>query len=97
VRGEPVATFISSRIIVDAAQFRQVNPNYARPSIIRAANSRRRGSTTIDLWNSFNNGPPQLLEADQIKVTEVDIDMQDEDNLMICSPTVLGYSLNDKL
>jgi hypothetical protein len=37
VRGEPVATSISIRIIVDAAQFRKINPNYARLSIIRAA------------------------------------------------------------
>ena len=99
VRGEAVATSISSRIMVDAAQFRKINPNYARPSIIRAANSRWHDSNPVDLW--FDDGgpppPPPSPRADQVKVDDVDVDMQDEDNLIICSPTVLGYSLNDKL
>lgn len=96
VRGEPVATSISSRIIVDAAKFRKINPNYARPSLIKPANSRWRDSNTVDL-NWFDDGPPPPPRADQAKVNDVDVDMQDEDNLIICSPTVLGYSLNDKL
>ena len=98
VKGEVVATSISSGIMVDAAQFRKINPNYARPSIIRAANSRRHDSNPMDLW--FDDGgplPPPPPRADQAKVDDVDVDMQDEDNLIICSPTVLGYSLNDKL
>jgi hypothetical protein len=100
VKGEPVATSISSRIMIDAAQFRKINPNYARPSIIKAANSRRNDSSFIDLW--FDDGPPPPPpppRADQVKIddVDVDIDMQEEDNLIICSPTVLGYSLHDKL
>jgi hypothetical protein len=96
VKGAPVAASISSRIIVDAAQFRKINPNYARPSLIKAANSRWQDSNTVDL-NWFDDGPPPPPRADQAKVNDVDIDMHDEDNLIICSPTVLGYSLNDKL
>lgn len=97
VRGEPVATSISSRIIVDAAQFRKINPNYARPSLIRAANSRRHDSNSIELWFDDDGGPPPPPRAVEVKVDDVDVNMQDEDNLIICSPTVLGYSLNDKL
>lgn len=40
VKGVPVATSISSRIIVNTVQFRKINPNYTRPSLIKAANSR---------------------------------------------------------
>ena len=88
--------------MVDAAQFRKINPNYARPSIIKVANSRRCGSNPIDLSNWFDDddgprGPPPSPRADPVKIDDVDVDMQDEDNLIICSPTVLGYSLNDKL
>jgi hypothetical protein len=97
VRGEPVAMSISSRIMVDAAQFRKINPNYLRPSLIRAANSRWHDSNHTELSNYFDDGPPPLPKTDQVKVDDVDVDMQDEENLIICSPTVLGYSLNDKL
>jgi hypothetical protein len=99
LRGEPVAMSISSRIMVDAAQFRKINPNYARPGLIRAANSRRHDSNPIDISSYFDDGPPSPppSSADQAKVDDVDVDMQDEDNLIICGPTVLGYSLNDKL
>jgi hypothetical protein len=100
VRGELVATSISSRIMVDAAQFRKINPNYVRPRVIKTANSRRRDSNSFDLSNWLDDdgprGPPPSPRADPVKVDDVDVDMQDENNLIICSPTVLGYSLNDK-
>ena len=82
--------------MVDAAQFRRINPNYARPSLIRAANSRRHDSNSIDLWFDDDGGPPPPPRAVKVNVDDVDVDMQ-EDNFIICSPTVLGYSLNDKL
>ena len=83
--------------MIDAAQFRKINPNYARPSLIRAANSRRHDSNSIELWFNDDGGPPPPPRAVEVKVDDVDVDMQDEDNLIICSLTVLGYSLNDKL
>jgi hypothetical protein len=97
VNGEPVATSVSSRIIVDAAQFRKINPNYVRPSITRAANNRLNIIDLMDFFEDRPPPPPAPPGADQVKVNDVDVDMQDEDNLVICSPTVLGYSLNDKL
>ncbi|KAG0647501.1 ATPase family AAA domain-containing 3B [Hyphodiscus hymeniophilus] len=97
VKGEPVAISTSGRIMVDAAQFRKINPNYARPSMIRATNGRRRSSKTVHLFDLFDNGLPPPPCADPVKVDDADVDMQDEDNLTICSPTVLGYSLKDKL
>ena len=97
VKGEPVAISISSRIIVDAAQFRKINPNYVRPSLIKAANGRSTDSNTIDLWDFVEDRPPPPLGANEVKFNLVDLDMQDEDNLVLCSPTVLGYSLNNKL
>jgi hypothetical protein len=32
-KGRPVKLFVNSRIMVDAAYFREANPNYARASI----------------------------------------------------------------
>jgi hypothetical protein len=88
VKGEPVATFVSSRIMVDAAQFQKINPNYARPSIIKVANSRSSDSNTIDLWDFLQDRPPPPPGANEVKVNRVDLDMQDENNLILCSPTV---------
>jgi len=60
--------------MVDAAQFRKINPNYARLSLIRAANSRWHNSNPIDIW--FNDGgPPPLPRAVQVKVDDADVDM----------------------
>ncbi|KAG9243915.1 hypothetical protein BJ878DRAFT_551732 [Calycina marina] len=75
--------------MVDAAQFRKINPNDGRPSLIKASNSRRRDSSTINLWFD-DDGPPPSPRA-IVKVEDVDVDMQDEVNLIICSPTILGY------
>jgi hypothetical protein len=83
VRGEPVATSISGRIMVDAAQYRKINPNYARPSLIRAANSRRHDSNSIDLWLDGDEGRPPPPGAIEVKVDDVDVDMQDENTLII--------------
>jgi hypothetical protein len=70
--------------MVNAAQF----PNYARPSIIKVANSRSSDSNTIDLWDFLQDRPPPPPGANEVKVNRVDLDMQDENNLIICSPTV---------
>ena len=94
-KGKAVAISVSSRIIVDTAQFRKINPNYVRPTI-KTRNSRSSDSNIIDL-DFFGDLPPPPAEANQVKVNGVDLDLQDEDNLIICSPTVLGFSLNDKL
>ncbi|KAH7374066.1 hypothetical protein BKA64DRAFT_586823 [Cadophora sp. MPI-SDFR-AT-0126] len=94
VRGELVAMSISSRIIIDTVQFRKINPNYTRPSLIRAAN-RGHDSNPINFWFD-DDGPPPSSNVVKVKA-DVDVDMQDEDHLIMCSPTVLGYSLDDKL
>jgi hypothetical protein len=47
VKEERIATSVSSRIMVDAAQFRKINPNYARTSLIKAASSQ--SCDSIDL------------------------------------------------
>ena len=80
MRGELVATSISSRIIVDTAQFRKINPNYARPRVIRATNSRRDSNIIdLDLFNWFDDdsprSPPPSPRADPVKVDDVDINI----------------------
>ena len=76
--------FVDGRIIVDAKFFRRVNPNYDRPQVDP--------TSWWDLWaGSDSNG----REGD-IKNSEVQPQELEDEDLLVCSPTVLGFSLNQK-
>ncbi|KAH6675957.1 hypothetical protein B0J14DRAFT_478246, partial [Halenospora varia] len=90
-KGMPVMISIDSRIIIDAAFFRQINPNYTRPSITSAANYRSDNSGWV-IIGDLSDSP-----ADKDKIKSVDHDELKEDDFLLCSPTVLGFSLEDKL
>jgi hypothetical protein len=94
--GEPVILSVNSRIIVDAAFFRQINPNYTRPSITSAAETRSGNPAFINLWDSITDDPSSS-PPDPVKIKSVDRDELKEDDFLLCSPTVLGFSLDDKL
>lgn len=75
---------VDSRIVINAAYFRKVNPNFytAQLKLIRFD----------DL--PLVPPPPQISE---VKNIDVDVrEMKDED-FLICSPVVYGFSLKDKL
>jgi len=75
---------------VDTAYFRQINPNYARPQIDKSPG-------TLDLSAIFDFTEGSIERKDQIKRTDIDpTEMKDQD-FLISSPTVLGFSLGDKL
>ena len=84
-KGEIHNLFVDSRIIVDAAYFRRINPNYNRPRV-------EQSSWWEGLWES------SALDGDKgdIKTLEVPPNELQVDDLLVCSPTVLGFSLNDK-
>ena len=84
-KGEIHNLFVNSRIIVDAAYFRRINPNYSRPRV-------EQSSWWEGLWES------SALDGDKgdIKTSAVPPNELEVDDLLVCSPTVLGFSLNDK-
>ncbi|KFY48964.1 hypothetical protein V495_00869 [Pseudogymnoascus sp. VKM F-4514 (FW-929)] len=86
---KPVEIFINSRIMVDAASFQEINPNYTRPSIFK-------GSDSIDLWLIVDPASSNQIDESAMK-SSMDLDALTDEDLLICSPTVLGFSLNDKL
>jgi hypothetical protein len=95
-KGEAIAMSVESKIMVDHALFLKTNPNYSRPSINQVANKRLGDSDIVDLWDLFDDDPASS-QPDQVKLHARDLgDAKDED-LLICSPTVLGFSLHDKL
>ena len=88
--GNKIKVSVKSRIMVDTAYFRQINPNYARPQIDKSPG-------TLDLSDIFDFTGGSIERKDQIKRTDIDpTEMKDQD-FLISSPTVLGFSLGDKL
>ncbi|OAF54639.1 hypothetical protein VC83_08806 [Pseudogymnoascus destructans] len=88
-KNKPIEILINSRIMVDAAMFQEINPNYTRPSIFKSTNS-------IDLWLLGDTTSSNKLDESAME-SSVNLDALTDEDLLICSPTVLGFSLNDKL
>lgn len=89
-KGKPVEISVNSRIMVDAVLFQEINPNYTRPSIFKNSNS-------IDLWDLMINGVSRVQIDESAIRRSMDLDALSDEDLLICSPTVLGFSLDDKL
>ena len=80
---------IKSRVVVDAAYFREENPNYTRPSIKESDE----GLPVIDLADLAEkpSSPAESSKSNGMDPSEVK-----GDDLLICSPTIPGFSLGDK-
>jgi hypothetical protein len=87
--GEAARFSVSGRIMVDAAFFRKVNPTYSRPPVIEPENS----DSGISFWISDESVSEP---ADQIQSYDKALADMTENDLLICCPTVLGFSLSDK-
>lgn len=92
--GEPVQVKVNSRVTINAAFFRQTNPNYARPSIDRPTKQ----NADVDFFDIFGSSSitvtqqPDKVESIGMEPTELD-----EDAFLICTSTALGFSFRDKM
>ena len=68
-----------------------VNPNYAKPSI-----DEQRKYRTNDIWTICFDEPAEK-KLNKVKSNGKESTELKYKDLLICSPTVLGFSLNDKL
>jgi hypothetical protein len=75
---------VRGRIMIDAQQFRKWNPNYARLATIKPH---------INLLGRHSNHEI----VDRVRSNGMDPSDLEEEDLAICSPTVLGFSLNEKV
>ena len=82
-RREIRSSSIHGRIVVDASLFYEVNPDYTKPRF-----DRRKGSETVTLWHS--------AETDRIGKQLPEPAKLDDEDFLVCSPTVLGFSLSTK-
>ena len=83
-KAEIRSLFVDGRIVLDARLFRRVNPNYDRPQV--------NPSSWWDLWTSSGSDG---REGD-IQTSEVQPQELEAEDLLVCSPTVLDFSLNKK-
>jgi len=92
-KNRPVKLFVNNRIIVDATYFREANPNYTKASI----NELEKESSLGNNWFVFRNKDNAEKTSDSVKTNGLEPSEVKGDNLLICSPTVLGFSLGIKL
>jgi hypothetical protein len=95
--GHAIQIHVDSRVMLDAAFFRKINPNYSRPRINEPANTKGKEyigfSFDLDtLLDSSNSSNP-----DEVKSNDTDLAEMKEIDFLICCPTIPGFSLSDKL
>ncbi len=85
-KGRLIRTFIKSRIMVDVSYFHHVNPNYGKPQV---------DEQPMNGWPGMVVVRSDEKKAD-IRNADVEADDLEEADLLACSPTVPGFSLEDK-
>jgi hypothetical protein len=80
---------VDSRVIIDPAFFRKINPNYSRPQV---SEKRERKSALFVFGEDDSTKRIDEVTSNGKKPTELT-----NDELLICCPTVASFSLDDKL
>lgn len=85
-QGKIAKVSVNGRIMVDAPFFFQENPNYTKPRIDEFGKS-------SDGWTMFDLSK----KPDKVKRNAMDPAAVNDDDLLLCSPSVLGFSFGSKL
>lgn len=92
-KGKPIKLPVNCRIMVDAAYFQEADPNYTRPRINRSEHE----NSSNNAFNLFESNDRSTSQSDQVKSNGRDPADMTEDDLILCSPTVPGFSYGNKL
>ncbi|KAI9692065.1 MAG: hypothetical protein M1812_008540, partial [Candelaria pacifica] len=87
-KGKYIKVLMDSHIMIDAAYFHKINPNYTRLHINELA--RPSSSNNICSLFFFNT------KTKEVKSNGLDVTTMSEDDLMTCSQTVYGWSFSNK-
>ena len=87
---EAVKHSVDSRIMIDAAFFRRMNPNYTRPKVDGS-------SSAIHYYEMFGDGITSTETSERVHAADLNRDELDVSSLLYCCPTVHGFSFKDKL
>ena len=86
----PLPVQVDGRVTVDAELFRQQNPTYVGPNIDQPT---REYMNDLAAWGAVEVSEP----ANTVMSTGINPTNLTEGELLVCSPTVLGFSYSDKL
>lgn len=92
-KGQPIKAPVKSRIMIDAVFFYEANPNHTRPSI----NGLAKQDSSDEAWMIFGGDDGSANQSQQVKSNGKDPAELNEDDLILCSPTVPGFSYGNKI
>lgn len=92
-KGQPVKVPVNGRIMIDRVFFHEANPNYTRPRI----NESTKQDLSDEDWMIFGIDDRSTKQSDQVRSTGKDPAEMNEDDLILLSPTVPGFSYGNKL
>ena len=81
--GNPVQLALNSRITVDAAFFRKMNPNYTRPRVNETSGTSLNSANYTDLFGNLPSTPSHTIKDKGLEPTQME-----ERDFLICCPTV---------
>jgi hypothetical protein len=92
-KGKYDKVYMESRVMIDASEFKQVNPNYSNSRI----------SSRADLFEEpflhdlFLRWDTPSNDSNAVKTNGIAPNETKGEDLLLCSPTVLGFSFSNKL
>ncbi|KAJ5537503.1 hypothetical protein N7494_006982 [Penicillium frequentans] len=93
--GEPIKMNIDSCVGVHATFFKAMQPNYSRPRVHDRLAPKTYGISIID-WDSLRSDD-RIRDVEKLRSNSTELHQLSEDELLICSPTVHGFSFQEKL
>lgn len=90
---EAVKVSVDSRVMLDAAFFRKMNPNYTRPQPDELVKRKTDDNGFFEIFPE----PTSERTFDQIKDNGVEPTKIEEYDLLLCYPSVPEFGLGDKL
>ena len=91
--GEAMTVSVDSRVVLDAAFFRKMNPNYTRPQPHELVEKKKDNDGWAEMFSeSSSEGSLDRVKGNGVETTNIE-----ENDLLICCPTVPGFGLGDKL
>ncbi|KAH6667467.1 hypothetical protein B0J14DRAFT_444099, partial [Halenospora varia] len=89
--GEQVEVAVDSRIMVDAAFFRKMNPGHSMPTIDLDL------AFSHNIWEEMHVISDASSETSSAKSHLIDLARLTEEDFIVCCPTVPGFSFSDKM
>lgn len=76
--------------MLDAAFFREVNPNYARPKVDGS-------SSAIDYFSFSGGSSTSTKNTEKVRCADLEANELELADLLFCYPTIPGFSFTNKL